>query len=277
MTATIDSLPLWVNAAIAATLSVAVAAVGMKAGALDASGAIAAAIVGTLSLGIGGPAAGAALLAFFLTGSALSRLPLRGATALSDFGAKGGRRDAQQVLANGGVCAACATASGLLGALHSPLHVAWLAGAVAAIAAASGDTWATELGSRLGARPRLITTWRSAPAGESGAVTVLGSLASVAGGALVGACAVPFAGGLPAQRWVELGALAGFLGSLVDSLLGASLQAAFRCPACGRRCEVAVHHAESARLERGLPWMDNDVVNFVATALTAAAAVILFM
>jgi uncharacterized membrane protein len=69
---------------------------------------------------------------------------------------------------------------------------------------------------------------------------------------------------------------AGFAGAVADSLLGAALQARYRCPACDAPTERRRHRcgAATARVG-GVTWIDNDVVNFFAScagALAAAAA-----
>ncbi len=127
--------------------------------ALTADGAVAATVAGTLALARGGWPAAAALVAFFVTSSALSRFKegakaRRGALAQ----AKGGTRDAWQVLANGGIAAAWLALTGRRGD----------AGFLGAVAAAGADTWATELGLLAPRPPRLLTTLRPVPPGTSG-------------------------------------------------------------------------------------------------------------
>ncbi len=114
---------------------------------------------------------------------------------------------------------------------------------------------------------------RRQPPGTSGAVSWPGTL-----GGLAGSLAVAL-GGLwltPqwAAAWIAVTA-AGFLGALVDSLLGAAFQAKYRCDACGATPQVARHAGCPARAARtsGLPGLDNDVVNWLATGAGAAVAV----
>lgn len=191
---------------------------------------------------------GLALLAvFFVSSSALTR--------------GGGRRTARQVLANGGVAAVAALLS-LLGR--------WgLSAFAGALAAAAADTWATEIGGRSSATPRLVTTARPVPPGTSGGVTWLGSAGGLAGAAVLAASA-GWLGLVPPSlsAWI---AGAGVAGGLADSLLGATLQARFRCPACGEdgetsRCPCGAPATPVA----GLPWLTNDVVNLACTLVGAA-------
>jgi len=142
---------------------------GYRAKALSPSGAIAACVVGGTIFGLGGLAWATVLIAFFASSSFLSFFKASDSRKIeaSQTFEKGGRRDAAQVIANGGVAAA-------LAALSIPLEGAALphlfAGFVGALAAATADTWATEIGVLSKARPRMITTWKIVDAGTSGAV-----------------------------------------------------------------------------------------------------------
>jgi uncharacterized membrane protein len=172
-------------------------------------------------------------------------------------GGSGGRRTERQVLANGAVAAAAA----LVGS--------WPAVA-GALAAATADTWATEIGSFSPTPPRLVTTARRVPAGTSGAVTWLGTAGGLAGASAIAGLAAAFA--RTGWRSAALVAAAGAGGMLADSLLGATVQGAYECPDCGRRWErgggwpagAAACHGPP-RLVKGLRWLDNDGVNLAAT------------
>jgi uncharacterized protein (TIGR00297 family) len=194
--------------------------------------------------------------------------------------ARGAERDAVQVAANGGVATVIA-ASGLLPGLTSPdLDAARFAIFCGAIAAVTADTWATEIGRFSRAAPRLITTGRVVTPGVSGGLTPLGTSGSALGAVLIGLLAALGAGagwaaGMP---WpLLLGtAFAGISGSLADSLLGATLQAAYHCPHCQQRTERRLHTCGTrTTLVQGHAWINNDVVNLAASlsgALVGAAA-----
>ncbi|MBD5653789.1 MAG: DUF92 domain-containing protein, partial [Candidatus Eremiobacteraeota bacterium] len=171
------------NFDIGAIASAAIAIVAYRTRSLDASGSIAAFAVGTATFGgLGFPGA-AVLLAFFITSTALSRLGrTRKRDAFIDIG-KAGPRDAAQVFANGGVAALCA-----LGALWIDPRIAYaFAGA---FAAATADTWGTEIGALARQQPRSILTLRPVATGLSGGVTLPGTLAEVAGALLIAATAM---------------------------------------------------------------------------------------
>jgi uncharacterized protein (TIGR00297 family) len=247
------------RALAAALLGGGVAGVAYWRRTLTLDGAIAAAVMGGVVFFRGGLPAAASLLAFFGSSSALSRLGQARKASGPLVQAKGARRDAWQVLANGGIATLC-IATGLRD------------GFVGSLAAAGADTWATELGMLARRRPRLITTMRPVAVGTSGGVTPEGLAASAGGALVVGLAWQSFGGG---GRAIVRAAAAGLCGSLMDSLLGATLQALYRCEACGAGTE-APHHAacqQPARLVQGWPWMTNDTVNALATLTGAAMGV----
>jgi uncharacterized protein (TIGR00297 family) len=252
-----------------ALLGVAVASLAYLARTLSVAGAVTAAVVGTLVFGFGGPVAAILLLLFFISSSALTRVGGRRKDAFADVFAKGGRRDPGQVLANGGVAAIASTCYGL------SAQGIWMVTLAGALAAVNADTWATELGILLGRRPRLITTGVRVEPGTSGGVTAQGVAAALAGAALIAA-----AGGALLRDW-RLGAAAavgGLAGALGDSLLGATLQGIYFCPACGKETERHPMHTCGTEtvLRRGRPWLGNDLVNLSASLIGAVVAVVVW-
>jgi len=260
--------------AVGTLLSGLVAGFARKRGSLSDSGAMAALVVGAAIYCSGGPRWFAALLLFFVTSTLLGRVGRARKEALRREYSKGDTRDAWQVLANGGVAALC----GLLVAFSGDPSSAFgcLAGGfVGALATATGDTWATEIGPLSSRAPRSLLGLRRVPAGSSGAVSGLGLVATGAGGGLVG---LVFGLWEPSEivAWTLLGGLSGAAGAFVDSLLGARLQARFFCERCARACEGAVHHCGArTRHSGGLRWFGNDTVNVIATICGAALGALL--
>ena len=208
------------------------------------------------------------LIAFFVASSALSRFRVaQKAARTAGVVAKGGERDAVQVLANGGLFALAA-----LGSLAWPSPLWWGAGA-GALAAATADTWGTEIGTLAGHPPRSILDGRIVPPGTSGGVTLVGTLASAAG-ALFLALFVAAAGW---GRETALAVLAGgFGGAIADSLLGATLQARRWCDRCERGTERDVHDCGTpTRAAGGVRWLGNDAVNALSGLTGALLAVAL--
>lgn len=254
------------------TLAVVAAVLAYRVHFLNRSGALAAALLGTLVFGLGGSAWAVLLLAFFLTSSGLSRAFKRHKAGLNEKFSKGSRRDAWQVAANGGV-------SGLFVLLHVlfPSETwAWL-GFAGSLAAANADTWATELGVLSRSQPILISTGRRVEAGTSGGISPAGTLAALTGSALIGLLgawlwnlAVPASGSATAGLFFARAGgitLAGLLGSLIDSYLGATIQTIYTCPACQKETERHPTHlcGTPTVFKRGLRWLDNDWVNILCT------------
>lgn len=241
---------------------------------LSGGGAIAAFILGAVVFGLGGLSWAVVLLVFFVTSSSFSKLFKRSKANPEKFYAKGSRRDAGQVFANGGI-------AGLFVVAHVFFPDSWLpwVGFVAAFAAANADTWATELGALSRKAPRLISTGKPVEGGTSGGVTLLGTLAALAGSALVVGAAWGFwPGDRPPAQWTQLLVLvlAGLLGSLVDSWLGATVQAIYYCPTCKKETEkTPAHHCGTPTSHlRGWEWLDNDWVNILCTGSGAILAVL---
>lgn len=164
-------------------------------------------------------------------------------------------------------------------------------------ACCAGDTWASEIGSVAGGTPRLITTLRPVPPGTNGGVSFTGLMASLTGGLVVGICFVLsryfFDGvmfstaaspllafpqrnvgllathlGCPRhQAWVVLAAgAAGLAGSLIDSLLGAVLQATYYD---SDRKLITSHFSVGSHRISGRDILSNNGVNFLSSLSTA--------
>ena len=262
-------------------LAAIVGLLGWRVGALSRSGALGAFLIGGAVFGFGGPVWGAILVVFFLSSSLFSFF--RSARKGDANTTRAPRRDLSQTLANGGLAAILAIVVGIV-TRGSPWYPTLTLAYFGALAAAAADTWATELGILSPRPPRLLTTGVIVPAGRSGGVTALGFIASLAGGAFIGVSAfmlIQLASLLTTGQWflqdwflLPLCTLAGFAGSLADSLLGALWQRQNFCTNCQTITEQTVHtcgvHTE---YRSGFAWLNNETVNFLATltgALTAA-------
>jgi uncharacterized protein (TIGR00297 family) len=227
-----------------------------RAGALAHSGVVAAAAVGSAVLIGTGWWGGAILLAFFIGSTAVSRLLPDPAAAAGE--AKGGARDAWQVLANGG-----APALGALLGIVDPRAGLWAL--TIGLAAAAADTWATAIGATSPTPPRDLLSLRRVAPGTSGGVTWRGTFGGL-GGAL--SVAVVGAWATADLRVATFGTVLGAVGMIFDSLLGATVQGRFRCDACGTATERRVHRCGArSRRTRGLAFVTNDVVNLTTTLL----------
>ncbi len=239
---------------------------------LSRSGAWGALLEGTVIFGLGGWRWAILLMAFFISSSALTRLFGKKKASLNEKFDKGGTRDIGQVLANGAVASVFA-------GLHLFFPQAlwpWVVFA-ASLAAVNADTWATELGVLNPSLPRLITSWVSVERGSSGAISIYGTLSAACGSAFIailGAVLGPAGHGL-----ANLGIIfiAGLIGSLFDSFLGATVQAIYHCPHCDKETEKHPLHTcgtETVQI-RGWSWLNNDMVNLGCSLMGAMIGIIL--
>lgn len=241
---------------LAATLACIVVITASRLRALSISGAIAAIALGTTIVGSGGWWPGVILVVFFATSSLVSRT--------NSGQARGSRRDWIQVIANGWGM--------LLGTVLYALTgwLPWLLFGIGAIAAATADTWSSELGRASASPPRLITTGSIVTPGTSGAISTRGSHATVLGAFLIALLAAIGSASdfLPSETHVAtilIGiTLAGISGAMLDSLLGATVQEQRWCATCEKqtesnphRCGTATHHIG------GVVGFNNDVVNML--------------
>ncbi|HSL31410.1 MAG TPA: DUF92 domain-containing protein [Anaerolineales bacterium] len=252
-------------------LAAIVAILAYRLRSLNKSGATAATLVGTVIFGIGGIEWAILLLTFFFTSSGLSRLFKKRKQGLDEKFSKGHERDAGQVLGNGGLATLFAT----LHAFFPDSIFPWI-GFAASLAAVNADTWATELGVLNPSPPRMITNLtRRVEKGTSGGISLLGTLASLLGAAVIALPAVLLSpvGALTTDHLLLITA-AGLAGSLFDSLLGATVQAMYYCPTDKRETEKHPLHTcgtETVHL-RGWKWLDNDWVNFACGTLGSLVA-----
>lgn len=261
-------------------LSVVIGGLGYWRRSLTSSGVAGAILVGTLVFGFGGWVWGLLLVTFFVSSSLLSHYRNADKEMTLGESAKSGRRDLGQALANGGLGAVLALA---FARTSEPLLFAAFLGVMGTVTA---DTWATELGILSRVPPRLITTGERVPPGTSGGVTQLGIWASVAGALLIGTVATALtqvgsllgssAWSLVAISYPLLAVGGGTVGSLFDSLLGATLQGTYYCDRCDKQTETAIHRCGQAALPlRGWIWLNNDVVNFLASMVGGLVAALL--
>lgn len=288
----------WAGATVGAAL---IAGWGLRKGSLSHSGAIAAFCVGCGTLG-SSLRFGTTLIAFFLSSSKLTTYKEEMKEGLEENAKKGGQRTWVQVLCNSlvptvlaiiyGVLAGCvdlplgpppsgAPGAGGLEPWRAATLTGLMGGFLGYFACCCGDTWASELGPLSADTPRLITTLRPVRRGTNGGVTLLGLSASIMGGMFVGL--VFYLSGLlsptlwifehqralAASQWrlIPLGLMAGLFGSVLDSLLGATLQFSGYNRTTGR---MASRPGPDVTHISGLQILDNNAVNAVSASATAA-------
>lgn len=263
-------------------LSLAVGLPAHKRGALSRGGVIGLLIIGS-SLYIGGGWIWfAVLVTFVLSSSMLSHFRRTDKKFLDNIIVKSGPRDIAQAAANGGLASFIS-----LIYLLQPSEIVFMS-FLGCIAAVTADTWATELGVLSHSNPRLITTWSTVPPGTSGGVSAFGMTASVAGATLIGLATLVFiivnqlfsAEPVVSIEWhllIAIPALAGTLGSLLDSLLGATVQTIYYCDQCGIETEQPIHTcgAQTEQI-KGWNWLNNEWVNFFCSVAGSVVAFVLY-
>ncbi|MBC8180345.1 DUF92 domain-containing protein [candidate division KSB1 bacterium] len=225
---------------------------------LSASGSAATFLLGAVVFGIGKWEFSLPLLLFFVLSSLISKLGKKWKKKFADTFQKGGQRDLGQVFANGGI-------AGIIVLLWNYFpHDMWYFIFVGSIAAVTADTWGTEIGVFSRIKPRNILNFKQVAPGTSGGVTALG----FAGG-LAGSFIIVFLGSLATHRYEQFSLIliflvvaAGLFGSVMDSYIGATIQAQYKCPNCSKITEKKIHCRNyETDLVSGTKFIDNDMVN----------------
>ncbi len=155
---------------------------------------------------------------------------------------------------------------------------------VAVLATATSDNTATEIGKLSAHSPRLITNGKSVPTGTSGGITSLGLAASTIGAIIVPLFLfliprVMIAGDQTVLSLVIGLSTVGLCGSLFDSLLGATLQAKYRCLNCSSSIETPVHGSTcggQGKLVSGIAIISNEIVNGLTASFAAVATLLIW-
>ncbi len=237
---------------ILGALIVSLAAWRMKA--LTASGAGAAFVVGGSIFCFGGIEAAVILIAFFVSGSMLSKLNHQTKQTSG--------RDWRQVLSNGLAPVIGVLLTTFLPIIREQATMFFLG----SLATAAADTWATEIGTRYGKRVFNIFSFRPMQKGLSGGVSLVGLFASVLGAMFIAALPLlPFweghkMCGLVLVNIFPVVVIAGVIGALIDSILGATLQAKYEKDGI----YIEENLLGSTKVS-GLGFIDNNAVNLIST------------
>lgn len=183
------------------------------------------------------------ILSFFVIGGIFTKYKYDYKRAIGIAQEGGGARGYRNVFGNGLIALVCAIAFGITG--NALLVIAF----IGAVATATGDTLASEIGQTYRKLPRLITDLRLVTHGTDGGITMLGEYSAVAGAGAIAIIAILL--GVGAFNTMVPVILGGFFGANVDSVLGAVLE---------RR-----------------HYLTNSSVNLLATVAGALAAVVIFL
>ncbi|XP_041005627.1 protein PGR [Juglans microcarpa x Juglans regia] len=278
---------------IAASISFLIAIRAYRRKSLDLSGALSGFLVMFIHLALG-YRYGAMLLVFFFTSSKLTKVGEEKKRRVDADFKEGGQRNWIQVLSNASIAMVLVVITWkltggqdkCLDSKDSTLVTSLLGGIIGHYCCCNGDTWSSELGVLSDAQPRLITTFKPVRKGTNGGVTLAGLLAAAAAGSVIGLTFVVFgffttkcAYDVAVKQLlvIPLSALAGVCGSLIDSLLGATLQFSGFCTV---RNKVVGKPGPTVKRISGISILDNNAVNLVSilltTLLTSIACVYIF-
>lgn len=234
---------------------------------LSLNGTISSILLGTIAYGLGGLVGAAVIIAFFISGSVLTKTKLTVNDA--GFADKNFRRDGNQVWANGFWFCFWITNWFLTG------YHGFMIASVASIAMATADTWATEIGgNRLKAKAWLITTGKSVTPGTDGAVSFSGSIAALLGAFFITLVFALMEFNVPVVVLAII-SLSGFLGCFIDSYLGARIQG--RVVKWKKKGDSSTlpGASDSSRHGKEKPYIiGNNAVNWIATGITSIISII---
>jgi uncharacterized protein (TIGR00297 family) len=227
------------QAAIGAVVNLVLAIGAYAARGVGLSGAITGWCLGTALYAFGSWRAFLMLFAFFVMGTACTKVGYAKKAALGIAQERGGRRGAKNAIANTG-----AGVIFLFLAVATPHTALFTIAMIAAFATAAADTVSSEIGQAFGRTTYLVTSFRRVPPGTDGAVSAEGTLAGIAASAIIAALAA--ATGMIGSAGIAIVIAAAFAGTTLESYLGATLER--------------------------MKAVDNEVVNFANTLAGGLAA-----
>lgn len=235
---------------------------------LTAGGSTGAFLLGTVIFGVGGWKWAWPILLFFVTSSVLSKIGKQRKEHFEQIFEKGHTRDLGQVAANGGMAGLAAVMS-----YYNP-EARWYVIYLGVVAAVTSDTWGTEVGTFFKGSTRSILNFKKVEPGTSGGISWQGMIGSLLGAGVIAASGWMFYNNFINSQtlifwWIVM---AGLCGSLIDSWLGATFQAQYRCHVCNKITEKNIHCNETARLMRGFEFLTNDRVNILCSFAGGLAA-----
>ena len=232
---------------------------------LDRKGLAASVIVGFLVYAFGGRIYFAALFLFFIVSSVATVYRVR--RVRLDYVEKSWERGWRNVAANG----LTASLTAVISSFYASCNPMVLASYLGAIGTSFADTLATEIGLLSPRNPRLITSMKGTQPGTPGAVSTYGYMGSI----LALTALTPFPILCGRQDLIPILFISGLIGVTADSLLGATIQAQYRCNSCGKIVETQTHCGVGTEHVKGLKIIDTHMVNLVSTVIGALAAALL--
>lgn len=224
------------------------------------SGLIALVLICTLFISLQAYVYLGVLFSMFASSSLLTKYKKAQKNDMEAVVLKNGPRDAFQAIANLGA----AIISYILFSLSK--DIAWVYAFLGSVAASNADSWASEIGGLSHSAPRMITTFKVARRGISGAITVLGTVGGIIGAVFISAWAwlLPKHNETPSWSLFAIATFSGVFGFILDSFLGALLQAKYK-----DQNGALTEQVQGNTLTHGLPWINNDMVNLLSSIMAA--------
>ena len=215
----------------------------------------------------GGLSAFAVLAAVFLITAAASKFAGKRADPYN-VRRKSGARDIDSVFCNVGIAALAA------GSYWITAYQGFIFAYAAVMAESLADSVASKIGPLTTGRTIDICAFKPTQAGISGGVSLVGSLAALAGSLCIGLL------WLVSSRCgcgeAALVSAVGFIGCMFDSVLGSRAQVRYRCTCCGKMTERNAHCGGVCVKEKGITWMNNDAVNLLSNVFTFVLALAVY-
>ena len=245
---------------LALVVLIAVAVISWKFQALTLSGSLGMVGMGVVLAVVGGWEWLVPIAVFFISSTLLGCLQ-------HDDDESAERRDIWQVLSNGVV----PTLGCLILLLGEDYRDTAITVYIGAVAATNADTWATEIGMRFGGSTRDIVSGMAVAPGSSGGITGIGTFAALMGGVVIAvSSAVLDLPCIEGKHCLFFMSIAGWIGSMVDSLLGSGAQKRYRCRRCGQATEMPYHCGIHTSVRSG--FLTSNQVNCLATCMGAFVA-----
>ena len=227
---------------------------------LNFRGTLAIFLLASVIFGLGGWKWTVPLLVFFVLSSLISKLKRKTPSVTEIYIEKSMPRNGIQVLANGGI-------GGILVILNYffPSELFYIV-FVSSVAAVCADTWSTEIGTFKQSATVNILSFKEIQQGASGGISIPGTIGGVLGASIIAASSLMWLG-LKHINYIIFIIFAGIVGNLFDSILGASLQAKYKCNVCSKITERNFHCGQNSILIKGFKIINNDMVNFATAAM----------
>lgn len=258
---------------IAIIISSVVAVIAYKKSSLSLSGSIAAIILGTSIFSFGGSIPFILMFVFFISSSIISKVGKSDKSYLNKIHEKSDTRDFVQVIANGGVALIC------LVIFQATKDMSFFIASAVSFAASNSDTWASEIGVLSRGKTISIITGKKIEKGISGGISLLGTVAALLGSTVIGiAYTVLYILVVGYDKKSLIVAiiiiLSGFLGSIIDSILGVTIQGQFINELEGQITEKKFSSSKENKLISGYKFINNDTVNILSNFIVTMLSIL---